>query len=173
MHVSGPNVGKLHLSILVESMTGGRVKRAIQYVSNDDAFCLTYGDGVSDVDITASIDFHREHGKLATVTAVTPPGRFGVLDVQNDATVCGFREKIASDQYKINGGFFVLNPKIIDFIEDDNSIWEAEPLLNLAQRNELKAWHHDGFWQPMDTLRDKQYLESLWSKGNAPWITGR
>jgi glucose-1-phosphate cytidylyltransferase len=156
-----------------DTMTGGRVKRGIHYIGDDDAFCLTYGDGLSDVDITGSIAFHRGHGKLATVTAVTPPGRFGVLDVQKDASVSGFREKIASDQYQINGGFFVLSPKVAEYIKDDTSIWEAEPMIGLARDNELKAWHHEGFWQPMDTLRDKQYLESIWTKGNAPWLAGR
>ena len=156
-----------------ETMTGGRVKRGIHYIGDDDAFCLTYGDGLSDVDITGSIAFHRSHGKLATVTAVTPPGRFGVLDVQKDASVSGFREKIASDQYQINGGFFVLSPKVAEYIKDDTSIWEAEPMIGLALDNELKAWHHHGFWQPMDTLRDKQYLEGIWAKGNAPWFAVR
>lgn len=156
-----------------DTMTGGRIKRGIPYIGDDEAFCLTYGDGLSDVDISGSIAFHRSHGKLATVTAVTPPGRFGVLDVQEDASVSGFREKIASDQYQINGGFFVLSPKIDAYIEQDSTTWEAEPMLGLAQNNELKAWHHQGFWQPMDTLRDKQYLESIWAKGSAPWISGR
>jgi glucose-1-phosphate cytidylyltransferase len=156
-----------------DTMTGGRVKRAIPYIGDDEAFCLTYGDGLSDVDITASIAFHRSHGKLATVTAVTPPGRFGVLDVRKDASVTGFREKIASDQYQINGGFFVLSPKVAEYVKEDSTIWEAEPMIGLARDNELKAWHHKGFWQPMDTLRDKQYLESIWTKGNAPWLAGR
>lgn len=151
------------------TMTGGRLKRAISCIE-DDIFCLTYGDGLSDVNITASIDFHRSHGNLATVTAVTPPGRFGVLDVQNGAQVCGFREKIASDQYQINGGFFVLNRGVSSYIEDDNSIWEADPMVRLARDGELMAWEHQGFWQPMDTLRDKKVLENLWEKGSAPWL---
>jgi glucose-1-phosphate cytidylyltransferase len=154
-----------------DSMTGGRIRRALPYVADDDAFCLTYGDGLSDVDISASIDFHRSHGKLATVTAITPPGRFGVLDIDDgDHTVRGFREKIASDQYRINGGFFVLSPKVGDFIVDDSSVWEAEPLHGLAQAGELRAFDHDGFWQPMDTLRDKELLEKTWNSGKAPWF---
>lgn len=152
------------------TMTGGRVKRGINYLGDDDVFCLTYGDGLSDVDITGSIAYHHNHGKLATVTAVTPPGRFGVLDIRGESSVTGFREKIASDQYQINGGFFVLNRQVYDYINDDTTVWEAEPMIRLAQDNQLKAWHHEGFWQPMDTLRDKQYLENLWSRGNAPWI---
>lgn len=156
-----------------DTMTGGRVKRGIPYIGADEAFCLTYGDGLSDVDITGSIAFHRDHGKLATVTAVTPPGRFGVLDVQRDGSVTGFREKVASDQYQINGGFFVLSPKVTEYIKGDGTIWEAEPMIGLARDDELKAWEHKGFWQPMDTLRDKQYLERIWARGNAPWLAGR
>lgn len=152
------------------TMTGGRIKRAIKYLAGDDVFCLTYGDGLSDVNITESINFHRNHGKLATVTAVTPPGRFGVLDVRKDTSVAGFREKIASDQYQINGGFFVLSPKVEQYIANDSAIWEAEPMLSLAHDNELMAWCHEGFWQPMDTLRDKNNLENIWSAGDAPWL---
>lgn len=151
------------------TMTGGRVKRALEYVDQSEPFCLTYGDGLSNVDIAASIAFHKAHGKLATVTAVTPPGRFGVLDISVDSRVTGFREKIASDQYRINGGFFVLDPKIGDFISDDTTVWEQEPMMGLADAGELKAWNHEGFWQPMDTLRDKRYLEDLWESGNPPW----
>lgn len=151
------------------TMTGGRIKRAIDYVDPDSPFCLTYGDGLSDVDITASIEFHKSHGKLATVTAVSPPGRFGVLDIQNEHEVVGFREKIASDQYRINGGFFVLDPKVADVIDDDDSIWEQEPMRRLSASGDLRAWNHDGFWQPMDTLRDKMHLEDLWNSGNPPW----
>lgn len=152
-----------------DTMTGGRVKRALEYVDPSEPFCLTYGDGLSNVDISASIAFHKSHGKLATVTAVTPPGRFGVLDISEDAQVSGFREKIASDQYRINGGFFVLDPKVREFISDDSTVWEQEPMIGLADAGELKAWNHEGFWQPMDTLRDKRYLEGLWDSGNPPW----
>lgn len=152
-----------------ETMTGGRIRRAIEFVEPDAPFCLTYGDGLSDVDISASIDFHKSHGKLCTVTAVTPPGRFGVLDITAVNQVTGFREKIASDQYRINGGFFVLNPGVRGLIVGDATVWEQEPMQQLAEAGQMKAWNHDGFWQPMDTLRDKRYLESLWQSGNAPW----
>ncbi|MFX0543391.1 glucose-1-phosphate cytidylyltransferase [Roseovarius sp. S4756] len=152
-----------------DTLTGGRIKRAIGHVSPDEPFCLTYGDGLSNVDISASIAFHKAHGKLATVTAVTPPGRFGVLDIDGENRVTGFREKIASDQYRINGGFFVLNPKVRDYIKDDETVWEQDPMRRLAADGELQAWDHGGFWQPMDTLRDKLYLESLWDSGNPPW----
>ncbi len=153
----------------LHTMTGGRIKRAIDFINPNGPFCLTYGDGVGNVDVSASIQFHKAHKKLATVTAVTPPGRFGVLDISDDHTVHGFREKIASDQYRINGGFFVLDPSVKDFIVDDTTVWEQEPLRNLAEANELRAWNHDGFWHPMDTLRDKMHLEKLWNGGNAPW----
>lgn len=152
-----------------DTLTGGRIKRAIRHVAPNEPFCLTYGDGLSNIDITASIAFHKAHGKLATVTAVTPPGRFGVLDIDNENRVTGFREKIASDQYRINGGFFVLDPKVRDYIEGDETVWEQDPMSRLAAERELLAWDHDGFWQPMDTLRDKLYLESLWDSGNPPW----
>lgn len=153
----------------LNTMTGGRVRRAIDYVEPYEPFCLTYGDGLGNIDITASIDFHKAHGKKCTVTAVTPPGRFGVLDVMHDNTVKGFREKIASDQYRINGGFFVLDPSVRDYIADDTTVWEQEPMARLAADSQMKAWNHEGFWQPMDTLRDKRYLEALWSSGNPPW----
>jgi len=152
-----------------DTMTGGRIKRAIEGADIKEQFCMTYGDGLSNVDISASIAFHKAHGKLATVTAVTPPGRFGVLDIHNENEVAGFREKIASDQYRINGGFFVLDPKVVNFIEDDATVWEQGPMRGFAEAGELKAWNHDGFWQPMDTLRDKVYLENLWNSGNPPW----
>lgn len=160
----------------IETMTGGRIKRAIKHVNPNDSFCLTYGDGLSNVDIRATIDFHKSHGKLATVTAVTPPGRFGVLDVDDRGTVMGFREKIASDQYRINGGFFVLNPEVADFIGGDDTIWEESPMAQLAASGQMKAWNHDGFWQAMDTLREKHLLEKLWNSGSPPWretCTGR
>lgn len=152
------------------TMTGGRIKRVIPYIDPGKPFCLTYGDGLSDVDISATIDFHKAHGKLATVTAVTPPGRFGILDVDGDDLVTGFREKIASDQYRINGGFFVLDPRVADFIADDATIWEEEPMREIATAGQMKAWNHRGFWQPMDTLRDKQSLVKMWNDGNAPWV---
>ena len=155
----------------IYTMTGGRIKRALQHISPKENFCLTYGDGLSDVDITASIDFHNKHGKMATVTAVTPPGRFGILDINESNEVTGFREKIASDQYRINGGDFVLNSNIDSVINGDSSIWEHEPMQKLAHTKELIAWNHDGFWQPMDTLRDKRLLEEIWENGKPPWRT--
>lgn len=151
-----------------QTMTGGRIKAVGAYVS-DAPFHMTYGDGVADVDIGALTRFHERHGKIATVTAVTPPGRFGVLDIDGDA-VTGFREKIASDQYKINAGFFVLAPKVLDYIEAPDTIWEQQPMLRLAQTRELMAFKHDGFWQPMDTLRDKLHLEGRIETGRADWM---
>ncbi|WP_429046667.1 glucose-1-phosphate cytidylyltransferase [Aeromonas veronii] len=150
------------------SMTGGRLKRVAEYVKDDDAFLFTYGDGVSDVDIKASIDFHKSHGKLATLTATYPPGRFGALDIQNNQ-ILSFKEKPRGDGALINGGFFVLSPKVIDLIDNDATTWEQEPLMALAEQGQLMAYEHGGFWQPMDTLRDKHYLEELWQKGKAPW----
>ena len=153
----------------LETMTGGRLKAVAPYVRGG-TFCMTYGDGVSDVDVGRSIAFHRSHGKLATVTSITPPGRFGVLDIQ-EAKVHGFREKIASDQHRINGGFFVLEEGVIDYIDQPSTIWEQEPMLRLAADGQLMAYEHDGFWQPMDTLRDKIHLETLVENGTAPWVT--
>ncbi|MFQ1989896.1 glucose-1-phosphate cytidylyltransferase [Aeromonas veronii] len=150
------------------SMTGGRLKRVSEYVKDDEAFLFTYGDGVSDVDIKASIDFHKSHGKLATLTATYPPGRFGALDIQNNQ-ILSFKEKPRGDGALINGGFFVLSPKVIDLIDNDATTWEQEPLMTLAEQGQLMAYEHGGFWQPMDTLRDKHYLEELWQKGKAPW----
>ena len=150
------------------SMTGGRLKRIKEFVKNDDFFCFTYGDGVGDINITESISFHRNHGKLATLTATRPPGRFGAISVK-EHYVRDFTEKPEGDGGLINGGFFVLSPKVIDFIQSDSCIWEQQPLKSLAAENQLMAFEHDGFWQPMDTLRDKHYLESLWEKNNAPW----
>ena len=150
------------------SMTGGRLKRVKNHIKDEEDFCFTYGDGVGDVDITQLISDHKLAGKLATVTAVIPPGRFGALDIK-DARVRSFQEKPRGDGAMINGGFFVLKPEVIDYIEDDTTIWEQEPLINLAERGQLSAYEHTGFWQPMDTLRDKQHLESLWAAGNAPW----
>ena len=151
------------------TLTGGRLKRVAQYIGQDD-FCFTYGDGVSDVDITKLISFHKSHGKLATVTAVQPPGRFGALEI-NGVNVKNFVEKPHGDGAYINGGFFVLSPKVIGLIEGDQTTWEADPLRSLAASNQLDAFIHNGFWQPMDTMRDKQYLEDLWGSGRAPWKT--
>lgn len=150
------------------SMTGGRLKRVAEFVKDDEAFLFTYGDGVSDVNIRQSIDFHLSHGKLATLTATFPPGRFGALDIQNKQ-IRSFQEKPKGDGAMINGGFFVLSPKVIDLIANDATTWEQEPLMTLAERGELMAFEHGGFWQPMDTLRDKHYLEGLWESGKAPW----
>jgi glucose-1-phosphate cytidylyltransferase len=133
-----------------------------------EPFCFTYGDGVSDVNIRELIDFHHAHGKLATVTAIQPPGRYGALNMQG-SQVKSFQEKPAGDGAWINGGYFVLDPSVIDFIVDDQSSWEAEPLMLLAEEGNLMAYQHSGFWQAMDTLRDKNHLEDLWNKGNAPW----
>nr|WP_315190865.1 glucose-1-phosphate cytidylyltransferase [uncultured Albidiferax sp.] len=153
-----------------DSMTGGRLKRVADYVQDEEAFCFTYGDGVSDVDITASIAFHRQHGKLATVTAVQPPGRYGALSMRGDV-VQGFTEKPRGDGGLINGGFFVLSPQVLARIAGDTTSWEAEPLAGLAAEGQLMAYEHTGFWQPMDTLREKNLLEELWSSGKAPWKT--
>ena len=152
------------------SATGGRLLRVADHVRGEEAFCLTYGDGIGDIDITASLDFHRRHGKAATVTATFPPGRFGALDIRDDQ-VRSFQEKPRGDGAMINGGFFVLSPRVLDYLQDDDTIWEQEPLQRLAAEGELMAWQHQGFWQPMDTLRDKTYLEELWATGNAPWKT--
>ncbi|MBD8640139.1 glucose-1-phosphate cytidylyltransferase [Sphingomonas sp. CFBP 13733] len=151
-----------------ESMTGGRLRRVADHVKDEEFFFFTYGDGVGDIDITRSIDFHRDHGKLATMTATYPPGRFGALEIEK-GQITHFLEKPKGDGGMINGGFFVLSPKVIDYIADDATIWEQEPLRNLASDGGLMAFEHHGFWQPMDTLRDKQHLEALWSSGKAPW----
>jgi glucose-1-phosphate cytidylyltransferase len=152
------------------TMTGGRLKRIAPYVAEDENFCMTYGDGVGDVDITALIAFHKKHGKLATLTAVQPIQRFGVLE-RNDDTITAFREKAQADGAWINSGFFVLSPSVLDRIEGDATIWEREPMQGLAAEGNLRAFEHTGFWQPMDTLRDKQQLEALWAGGKAPWKT--
>jgi len=151
-----------------DTMTGGRLKRVVDYVKGEDAFCFTYGDGVADVDVTASIAFHRSHGKLATVTAVAPPGRYGALQLDG-SDVRGFTEKPGGDGGLINGGFFVLSPACLDRIAGDETSWEAEPLAGLAAAGELMAFIHSGFWQPMDTLREMTLLEHLWESGRAPW----
>lgn len=150
----------------LETMTGGRLKRARRYLNEED-FCLTYGDGVADIDLTQLIEFHRQQKTLATVTAVRPAGRFGAL-VTSGTKVLSFREKPEGSGW-INGGFFVLSPRVIDYIEGDQTIWESDPLERLAQEGQLAAYPHEGFWHPMDTLRDKNQLESLWSEGKAPW----
>ena len=151
-----------------DSMTGGRLKRVGEYLKDEDAFCFTYGDGVADVDITALLAFHNAHEKLATITAVQPPGRYGALQMR-DRRVSGFTEKPRGDGGRINGGFFVLSPKVLPLITGDSSSWEGAPLETLAQQGELMAFEHNGFWQPMDTLRDKNHLEELWLSGEAPW----
>ena len=153
-----------------DSMTGGRLLRVKEYVKNEKSFCFTYGDGVGDVDIKALVAFHNNHGKKATLTAVNPPGRFGALEISK-GIVKSFTEKPEGDGGKINGGFFVLNPSVIDTIQCASTVWEKEPLMSLADDNELMAYEHKGFWQPMDTLRDKVYLEELWLSNNAPWKT--
>jgi glucose-1-phosphate cytidylyltransferase len=153
-----------------DTMIGGRIKRILPYVQEDPAFCLTYGDGVGDVDVRATIDLHEREGRLATVTATQPPGRYGAL-VVDGTRVLGFREKPVGDGGWINGGFFVLSPKVGDYIEGDWVVWEREPLERLANEGQLSVYHHNGFWQPMDTLRDKRHLEALWDSGKAPWKT--
>jgi glucose-1-phosphate cytidylyltransferase len=151
-----------------DSMTGGRLKRVAPYLSDQDAFCFTYGDGVANVDLSSLINFHQSHGRLATVTAVKPPGRFGALSLKGHM-ISDFQEKPAGDGAWINGGFFVLSPKTLDFIENDQTVWEREPMERLAKDDQFRAFFHEGFWQPMDTLRDKALLEDLWQTGQAPW----
>jgi glucose-1-phosphate cytidylyltransferase len=150
------------------TLTGGRLKRVAEYLKDEQDFCFTYGDGVADVDISALVNFHRLHGKLATVTAVQPPGRYGALQM-SQTTVEGFVEKPKGETGWINGGFFVLSPECIKQIGGDQTSWEAQPLKSLAENRQLEAFKHSGFWQPMDTLREKNYLEELWQSGEAPW----
>jgi glucose-1-phosphate cytidylyltransferase len=153
------------------TMTGGRLRRAAPYLDGESSFCMTYGDGVGDVDIRNLITFHETHGRLATLTAVYPPARFGALGIEANDDVFSFREKHEGDGELISGGFFVLSRSVIDYIDGDQTIWERGPLERLARERQLKAFHHRGFWQPMDTLRDKTYLEELWAQGRAPWKT--
>ncbi len=150
------------------TLTGGRLKRVQKYLEPNAPFCFTYGDGVADIDLTSEIEFHKNHGKLATICAVLPPGRYGALDREGD-TILGFQEKPPGDGGWINGGFFILQPEVLDYIEGDASSWEGAPLENIAKERQLVAFEHKGFWQPMDTLRDKNHLEELWLSGKAPW----
>lgn len=150
-----------------ETLTGGRLKRVREHLGREP-FCFTYGDGVADIDIAALVKFHFAHGKTATVTAIQPPGRYGALNVEGQSVV-SFQEKPAGDGAWINGGYFVLDPAVIDYIEGDQTSWEAEPLIRLAREGKLMTYQHSGFWQAMDTLRDKNHLEELWSAGNPPW----
>jgi glucose-1-phosphate cytidylyltransferase len=150
-----------------KTMTGGRLKRVRGFLGEDD-FCFTYGDGVGDIDITSLINFHRSEGRLATLTATQPPGRFGALSLQ-EGTITSFQEKPHGDGGWINGGFFILSPKVIEYIDNDASIWERKPMERLAEEGQFSAYLHHGFWKPMDTLRDKMQLEELWASGNAPW----
>jgi glucose-1-phosphate cytidylyltransferase len=150
------------------TQTGGRLRRVAQYL-DDETFCFTYGDGVGDIDIAASLAFHRSHGRLATVTAVQPPGRYGSMVVGDHQRVTSFVEKPQGDGGWINGGFFILEPTVINYIDDDATTWEFQPMTRLAEEGQLRAWRHRGFWRPMDTLRDKMHLEQLWLSGQAPW----
>ena len=152
-----------------DTMTGGRIKQVQKYLADDEAFCLTYGDGISNVNIAKLIEFHSQQKTLATLTAVYPPARFGALDMLSKTKVRTFKEKPQGDGARVNGGFFVLSPKVIDLIEDDSTVWEQAPMELLARNGEMSAFEHNGFWQPMDILRDRNYLEELWSSGKAPW----
>lgn len=151
-----------------ETSTGGRLKKVADYLSDGEPFCFTYGDGLADINVRAEINFHKKHGKLATICSVIPPGRYGAISSKGEV-VSGFTEKPAGDGGRINGGFFILSPKVLNYIDNEQTSWEGEPLTRLAQENELMAYTHDGFWQPMDTIREKSLLEELWSTGRAPW----
>jgi len=153
------------------TMTGGRLKKIFNYVKNDEAFCMTYGDGLGNINISDLISFHKQHGKKATLTATRPSARYGALKLGPNNLVNHFEEKPAGEGSWINGGFFVLNPSVIDLIKEDKTIWESEPLNNLAAENQLFAFKHDSFWMPMDTLREKNILNNLWDSGKAPWKT--
>ena len=153
----------------LNSMTGGRIKKIESYI-NTDTFCLTYGDGLSNVNIHDLLAFHKSHKSHATVTGIMQPGRFGILDIENESDVIGFKEKPSSENNLINGGFFVLNKKIFHYIKDDSTVWENDPLIKLSKDGHLKVFKHFDFWHPMDTLRDKIYLESLWNNKKAPWV---
>lgn len=174
MKVHNNNVEPWNVSLIdtgLETMTGGRLKRVSDLIGND-TFCLTYGDGVSNLNITELIEFHKQQDTLATLTAVQPPGRFGTISLgYNETKIASFREKPKGDGAWINGGFFILEPEVIDYIEGDKTVWEREPLESLANKGELSAFRHKGFWHPMDTLRDKNHLESLWESGECPWKT--
>jgi glucose-1-phosphate cytidylyltransferase len=152
-----------------DTLTGGRLKRVQKYLKDEEAFCFTYGDGVSDIDITSLIKFHKSHGKQATLTATRPPGRYGALKIINNGIIEQFQEKPDGEGSWINGGFFVLNPKVIDRISDDQASWEGDPLISLAEEGQLLAFKHGGYWQAMDTLREKNLLNDLWESGKAPW----
>ena len=151
-----------------ETMTGGRLLRVKEHIKDEEAFCFTYGDGVGSIDITSLVSFHKAHGKTATLTATFPPGRFGALNIRQQQVI-NFKEKPKGDGAMINGGFFVLNPKVFSYLENDRTVWEKEPLMKLANEGELMAFEHHGFWHPMDTLRDKYLLEEIWNNGTAPW----
>jgi glucose-1-phosphate cytidylyltransferase len=171
MHVHEKRTEKWSVTLVdtgENSLTGGRLARVKDYIKDEDAFCFTYGDGLSDVDISASIKFHQNHRRVATLTAVYPPARFGALEIKNNQ-VLNFTEKPQGDGGMINGGFFVLSPKVLKYLTGDQCVWEQEPLITLANEKQLMAFEHKGFWQPMDTLRDKVYLEQLWKKRDAPW----
>lgn len=171
MEVHQQNAEPWHVTLVdtgEDTLTGGRLKRVKDYLKDEEAFCFTYGDGVADVNISALVDYHRNHGKLATITAVQPPGRYGSLNIEAGA-VRGFIEKPKGDGGWINGGFFVLSPKCLDYIAGDHMSWEVEPLSNIAGDGQMMAYEHTGFWQPMDTLREKNLLEDLWQSGKAPW----
>jgi glucose-1-phosphate cytidylyltransferase len=152
-----------------QTMTGGRLKRVEPYIKNEESFCFTYGDGLSDINIKNLIDFHKSHGKSATLSAVTSPARFGAIEMNKQNLITSFMEKPISDGAMINGGFFVLNPEVLELIDGDSIVWERSPLETLARKGQLMAYQHHGFWQPMDTLRDKNFLEGLWDSGKAPW----
>jgi glucose-1-phosphate cytidylyltransferase len=151
------------------TMTGGRLRRVAPYIEREEAFCFTYGDGVADVDIGRLVAFHRSHGRTATLTATQAPARFGALEIGPASAVTAFREKPIGEGALVNGGFFVLSPKVLDLVTNDETIWEREPLERLAATDQLRAYEHTGFWQPMDTVRDRQMLEELWQSGRAPW----